>query len=1073
MATESSTRLSLLLLGPYRATVGDEPLAESRTKKIEALLAYLAVNGEQAYRRETLVGMFFPDMVDEAARTNLRQTLARLRQAIRDRDANPPFLLITRESVQFNLASEHFVDVTSFEQLQGGCPHHHGRRNALCLECMAGAQQALDLYRGPLMDGFFLEDSVVFDEWLQPVRERLREIALALAAQLGDFYERRGEYAAAEAAARRQLEMEPWREEAHLQLMRVLAYQGRRGDALRQYDRLAELLETDLGLEPMPATEQLRRQIVLATEVRSHNLPPRDHSFVGRTAELALINEHLVNPERRLISLVGPGGSGKTALAIEAGWTASSNYLGPFIHGVFMISLAGVRAPSASDSGAASGYDPLLTAVADGLGFRPTVDPDSELVNYLGDRRLLLILDNVEQLMGAARKLVSALLRGAPSLQILATSRTRLNLAEEWLVEVGGLPVPGLPVPGLPVPGPPIKGQLPAATAEAAFNGDAPSLFVRRAARLMPEIHSEEGLRRCPEETIIRICQLVQGLPLGVELAASWVRLLSCGEIAVELEKNLDFLRSSAADLEERHRSLRAVFDYSWALLEDPDRKIFGRLAVFSGSFDRSAAETVTGATMHNLARLVDYSLLQRRDAGAQKSQRFEILESLRHFAAEKQQATAEGLDPLNERYSAYHLNFLALRLVDLRSKLQQSTLNEIAQEIDNIRAAWRLAVEQVDIAGLAAAHEALALFYYMRSWFAEGESQFKLAFDGLAGQPHDEQRQRLRAQLLAWYGWFVTLRGQVPFGRQHLNEAVSMLREQDAMGALAGALPYLAIATSTSGDIESAERLAREALQLSEQLGNQVIEAVSANVLSQVLYLHGDYEQAREYGQRSLALERDCGNYWSMAFSLVNLGRAAFASADYGHASTHYQEAIEIRESLGDARGKALGLLYLGDAALAKEDLGQARPAYQESLTIFREIGSRQGSAEALNRLAGIARLEKRLAHALRDYAEALELALEARVARPMLQALLGLAAILADELPQKSWMAARIVAAHPATGESDHRVAVDLVTQLQSEAGSQPAETMEPEAAMTLLNEVAEEILQLARNRPASLTR
>lgn len=1047
--TPSQLRLSLYLLGPYRATIGGEPVPESRAKKIEALLALLALDGGQPLRRENLVGLLFPDMPDEPARTNLRQSLTRLRRAIRDQEADPPFLMITRESVHFNLASDHFVDVIAFEQLERGCPNHRGQRDGRCGECMSRAQKALDLYRQPFLDGFFLEDSAAFDEWVLSQRERYQEAALSLASQLADHYESRGDYAAAEGIARRQVQIEPWREEAHRQLMRVLAYQGRRGDALRQYERLSQLLAAELGLEPARATEQLRRQIASATDERRNNLPLRDHSFVGRSEELAAIHEHLVDPNRRLVSLVGPGGSGKTALAIETGWQATSMHLGPFIHGVFVVPLAGIERPEDKDDEDGSAYVPLVAAVAEALAFSPTTDAAQALIDYLDDKQLLLILDNAEHLIDSVRELSLALMRGAPTLQILITSRTRLNLVDEWLVEVGGLPVPELSIP----------------EPESHAADDAPQLFIQRAQRLMPKIGSSSGDSPCPRPAIIRICRLVQGLPLGVELAASWVRLLSCQEIAAELEKNLDFLHSSSTSVEARHQSLRAVFEYSWDLLNESNRQIFGRLAVFSGAFDWRAAQSVAGATVQSLANLVDYSLLQRRAPTSGNVQRYEILESLRHFAAEKHMAAEKTADRLSERHSAYYLGFLAARLVELRGERQQAAVREIAQEIGNIRAAWRSAVERSELAGLAGAHESLAMFYYMRSWFEEGESNFALASNALASGPAEPGREVLRARLMAWHGWFCTLRGQVSEGHQVLREATVELRRHQESAALASMLPYLAVATSAAGDNSTAEQLAREALQLGRQRGDSYVQSVASNVLSQILYLQGEYEQAREFGQKSLALQRESGNYWSMAFSLVNLGRAAYAAADYWQASTHYREAIEIRERMGDARGKALGLLYLGDADLAEGNLESAGQAYQESLAIFQDIGSRSGSAEALARLGRIAQQEQERRQARRYFAEALSLARTGQAVRPMLDALWGLAQLLADQAPEEALAAAYVVANHPAAGEEIRRQASEVAAQLAGESGLETPDEVEPQQALEMLDEVAGQLLSAAQ--------
>lgn len=1015
---------------------------ESRSKRNEALLAYLALEADVSHRRENLVGLLFPELPDEQARTNLRQTLTRLRRAIRDREARPPFLLVTRESTQFNAASDHFVDVLAFQELAHGCPAHSGRPDNRCRECMRLAQEALDLYRGPFLDGFFLEDSAAFDDWLLSQRERLRQTALAIAARLVEYYERRGDYPAAELVARRQVELEPWQEEAHRSLIRLLAYQGRRGEALRQHERLVKLLDDELGVEPMPATEKLRRQIVAAGDIRRHNLPQRDEGFVGRASELATIREHLANPKRRLVSLIGTGGCGKTALALESGWQAAELYFGPFMHGVFLVPLVGISTPTEGEEAVGTGYNPLATTVAEALDFRFGRDPQREVLNYLSDKELLLILDNAEHLIDATRDFVLALLRDTSTPKIVVTSRMRLNLTDEWLVEISGLPVPDTSTVGEPL-----------------LSADAPQLFIQRAHRLVPEISTADSPSPCPGETIVHICRLVQGLPLGVELAASWVRHLSCQEIATELENSLDFLRSSAHDKPVRHQSLRAVFDYSWQLLADPEREVLRRLSVFSGSFDRLAAQAVTGATIHNLAKLADHSLLQRRTVESASGQRFELLESLRQFAAEKLNDSSGETDHLSARYRRYYLDYLARRLEDLRGERQQSAVWEIALDAANIRTAWRLACEQGDVMALSRAQQPLSLFYYMRSWFSEAEASFALAVRHLAQRPLELDSEILQARLLAWQGWFGYLRGRVEEGRQMIGQAVGVLRQRDATVALGEILPYLAVATSATGDYVTAEQLAVEAQQSCRQHGDQNGLAISANVLSQICYQQGDYERARRFGQESLALLRESGNSWSMAFSLTNLGRASYAAAEFDQASAYYREAIDIRQSLGDARGTALGLLYLGDATLADGHQAPAQQAWQRSLDIFRDIGSRSGAAEALVRLGHFARETGDVIQARRDFEEALTLARKGQVIRPILDALRGLAQLEAGERPEQALLAACLVAGHPATSETSRSAARNLIAQLGQENGDQ---ALAPEEAASQLEDVADLLLR-----------
>lgn len=918
------THLALHFLGPLKATVDAEPIAASRAKKIEALLAYLAVESGRPHRRETLVGLLFPDMPDDQARTNLRQTLSRLRRTIRDKDAEPPFLIVTREDAQFNRASDYFLDIEAFETGLQGCDEHRRQRSNRCLACMQGVQEAINQYRGPFLDGFYLEESLAFDDWLLAHRERLGRLALDALTELVQFHERRGDYASAEQAARRQIGIEPWREEPHRQLMRLLAYQGRRSAALHQYAQLRETLWNELGVEPSPQTAALREQIASLSDGRPHNLPPRDPAFVGRAEEIGLVHQRLAAPECRLLTLVGSGGSGKTALASEVGWRVALEHVGPFPQGAYFVPLAGVSAAGSDESG----LNPVVTAAAEALGFtfsgsRP---PREQLADYLQDKSLLLIFDNFEHLIASERDVVRWLLSRTNALQILVTSRERLNVAEEWTVSVGGLPV----------------------------SDQATQLFVQRARRVVAGFALGEADHQCTETAVAAICRLIHGLPLGIELAASWVRMLSCPEIAQEIQHSVDFLQTSLHDAPPRHQSLRAVFDYSWNLLNTGDRRVLRQLAVFRGPFDRDAAQTVTQASLPALTALVDRSLLQRRDGpgGVQ----YELLEVVRQYAAEKLAEAGTEETAVRTRHAHHYLGWLRTRAPALRSLEQQVALTELVQRIENLRTAWAWTVRQGDAAALDDGLDALSQLYYMRSWFPEGTHVFEQAAQRLAGQHAVPTTAALWPRLIVQQGWFTFLEGRTQAGRDLLEQGLERLRAAGDAPALAQALNYLAVATYTLGDPVAAQAPAQEALAISEAAGDRAGTAVANNVLSQIAYLRGDYAAARRHSEASLTLEQATGNRWSMGFSLTNLGRAAYAQGDYAAAESRFREGLAIREALEDRRGQALCWRYLGDTAVAQDDLSAAAAAYARSRAFFRDIGSQASVAAVSVRLGRVA---------------------------------------------------------------------------------------------------------------------
>ena len=919
--------LALHVLGGFHATIDQTPIPKSRAKRIEALLIFLAVEARRSHRREVLTGLLFPDAPEDAARTNLRQTLTRLRRAIQDDAAEPPFLLITRESTQFNSDSSHMLDVVQFQAGLAGCEQHPGQRSGACVDCMNLAAAAVSLYQGPFLDGFFLEDSAAFDEWAAGVRQQLQQQALAALAELALFHERRGEYDSAAQFARQQLAIEPWLEEAQQQLMRALTNLGQRTEALAAYEAFCQTLDEELGVTPLPETAALADQIRDAGAERPYQLPPREQNLVGRRDELGRLASQLANPTQRLHTIVGPGGVGKTRLALEAAWLVATSHLGPFNQGVFFVPLASVAAVEVE----MAGFNPLVTAVAEALGytFAGSAEPQAQLLGYLQDKHLLLVLDNLEHLMAPGRALILALLQKAPRLNLLVTSRERLNLAEEQVLALGGLPT---------------------ASDDAALS-PAMALFVQRAQQVEPRFAlAAEG--DWAETAVAQICQLLDGLPLAIELAAAWVRLLSCPEILAELRQNVDSLSATAVDLPQRQRSLRAVFDYSWQLLTPDEQQTLAQLAIFQAGFDRQAAAQVAQARLPQLSALLDKSFLRRQmgdggDMVTRATSRYEMLTVVRQFASEHLADEAA----LRERYGRYFLALVADQEAALQGSQQRTALALMNQEMENIRQAWRFAVMQGESEAINQATAALSLYLYMRSWFREGLELFGQATDRLAGQASPQ----LVAKLQARQGWFAFLSGQPDQALDLLSRALASLPPDGEPEALTYALNFLAVVNSSLGDFATAEALCAQALASATATNQRYSQAISHNILSQVAYQQGAYAQAQTASQTSLKLEQALGNRWSMGFSLVNLGRVAYALGDYATAQARYEESLAIRREMQDARGQGLCQLYLGDTAVASQNYAEAAVQFQRSLAIFSQIGDQPTVEKLYERLAAL----------------------------------------------------------------------------------------------------------------------
>jgi predicted ATPase/DNA-binding CsgD family transcriptional regulator len=705
-----------------------------------------------------------------------------------------------------------------------------------------------------------------------------------------------------------------------------------------------------------------------APERALHNLPAALTPFVGRDAECEQLIARLRQPSSRLLTITGAGGVGKTRLALRAAQALipGSGVETPFVHGVFVAPLATLGENQTPDE--------LLAATlvgALGIALAGSEPPAAQVIEYLREKAMLLLIDNLEHVPSGVA-FVARLLQASPALTIVVTSRQRLGMRGEQVIELAGLAFPG---PGQP-----------AALATLA-SYDAIELFTQSAQALQPDFTF--GAETAPAVT--RICQLVEGLPLGIELAAAWIRVLSCDEIAQEIGRNLDFLSGAMQDLPARQRSLRAVFDYSWHLLSPPEQQALRQLAVFSGSFTREAAtavlraepkdlneETQPSALLTLLAALVDKSLVRR--TASEGLPRYEILELLRQYLAEHLARAGEA-DAAAARHSAYYAAWMARRTNDLRGEEQGAALSAIGGEIEQIRAAWRYAVANADSSALGNAADSLFHFYDMRSWFHEAAAAFGAASQALAGSQIAAD-QLVYGRLLARQAWFTFYLGRQAEAKALFEQSLAILRQLGARADLVFTLNYLGAVCSYLGDYAQTRALCRESLAIAEPLGDDYGRAIACNILGQTAYECGDYTEAQAWSQRSLALEQQIGNRWSMAFSLNNLGKVAYALGEYSEARRFFEQSLQTRADLGDTRGVALSYNRLGDAAMALGSPAEAGQRYAQSLALLREIGNQWGMAESLINLGQLASTQSRDAAAICLLQEALRLALGTQAA-------------------------------------------------------------------------------------------
>lgn len=986
LANVNSKKLRLHLLGPPSVYIGEEPVAGFVSNKAAALLFFLAATGE-SYTREMLAGLLWGESTEEKARKNLRDVLFNLRPLVGD------YLEISRQTIKLNLNTYYEIDVVRFTEILKELGNLKERN--LSPASMILLREAVDLYRGDFLDGFHVSQAPDFEAWVLDERGQLHQTAVQSLHVLTEYLTHQGNTALGIKYASRLLALEPWREETHRQLMHLLVWSGQRSAALAQYETCRRLLKENLKVEPEPETRQLyesilRGDVILAQSIwssgnvipfrtKSHNLPAQLTRFVGREADLAEIMARLQDPDCRLVTVVGPGGVGKTRLALEAVrmLLPANEAATSFPDGIYLVRLAAVEPIELNRNVAATAhFNPIAAAIADALQLtiRDPEAPTSRIQNYLREKEMLLVMDNFEHLAAAVGYL-TALLAAAPGLKILVTSRSRLNVRGEQVYLLEGMP---FPTEGADV---------------LSWQGYSSVQFFLQTAR---SVDASFDLSAEEETAVVRICQLVNGLPLGIELAASWVRVLSCTSIVQELEQNLRFLSATMQDVPERHRSLWAVFTYSWNMLSPEEQEALRQLSVFRGGFTREAAEVVVGASLPVLIKLIDHSFV-RRVAGSRGKQRFEILEVLRLYAATHlQQNPSEGLATYG-RHQDYFITFLQQAENRLQGEEQRLALEEIGEEMENVRAAWRWALVQQN--GEAIKHGLMSLFDYydIRSRFQEGQDALQRTAEMVqASQPDSEERQLLWGRLLARQGWFTFHIGRYAEAQQLLQQSVELIRPLNSPPDLVFCLNYQGAVYYHLGDNKRAEALCQEALALSQDSDYQVGMGIALNILSQIAFRAGDYETAQAHSEQSLEIVTRLGNPWSRAFSLSNLAQVAFAREAYEQARHLNHTILEIREEMGDVRGIAMCLEMLARTAVVQNQLSDAITLYQRSLYLYREIGNQRGMISTLAGLGRLALQQEAYDRACAHFADALQRAFQLKNVPDLLAIAAGLVAAL-----------------------------------------------------------------------------
>lgn len=891
------------------------------SRKAQALLAYLVVE-QRPVSRMALLGMFWPDMPEDRGRANLSWTLNRLNALL------PGLISAERSSVRFLPAETTVLDCMVF------------RQHAARAEPLAWAL-AVEQYRGPLLDGLQLTGCADFEHWLLIERERFEQQVIDLLARLAEWHAgNRAPEAAAEALGRL-LALDPLREDAHRQRMWVLALAGQRAAALAQYERCREILRAELGAEPALATVAMAEQIRSGRDIAPRPtgaerprqmLPhPPPAALIGRRAELQSLARLLDTPGVRLVTIAGLGGIGKTSLAL-----AYAEHVAPRFHdGTRVVALAALDAAAL-----------LPAAIAESLGYdlHNHPSPHRVLLDLLRDAELLLVLDNMEHLPAAADLLADILVE-APGVKLLLTSQERLGLREERVFDLGGLGLPAEP------------------SAAAVLASESGQLFVHHASRVLASF-AVDGEN---EASVAQICTMLGGHPLAIELAASWVRSLSCDEIAQEIAAGMDFLSTTMRDLPARHRSVRSVFAYSWDRLSEDERRAFALLSVFPSDFSSHAARALLGVLTFGLdmpaserrlrnliAALVDRSLVVRLRGG-----RYTLHGLLRSFAAEKLGAGDMAL--ARSRHWAYFGELLCAREAALRGADVQGGLATLTAEFANIRAGWLWAIHHPDSLMLRAA-ESLLLFYDTAGRFRDGAELFAETAAQLERMERPADRVPLlgRARtrqglLLIWLGGYADAQRCFEQGLRLANTFGD--RREQAL-ALAG----LAFAQRWLGHLSDAERLGRDALALARDLGDRWLIATALQYLALICRDLGVFAEARAYAQECRALFHSFGYRRGVGFALTVLGLVEYDTGSYAEAERMFHEGYGLCAAVGDPMGTVIAEHYLGVLALSQGRFAEARQRLGRALAESRRLGYQWGGIRAQIQLGVLARAESRL---------------------------------------------------------------------------------------------------------------
>lgn len=626
-----------------------------------------------------------------------------------------------------------------------------------------------------------------------------------------------------------------------------------------------------------------------------HNLPAETTPFVGRERELSILSEMLADPKQSLVSVIAPGGTGKSHLALELG----RRMVKEFPDGVYFVELAPVKES-----------ENIVPAVAEAAGYQFQQNgrgQKQQMLDYLANKEMLLIMDNYEHLLDGGAAIVSEMLHAAPGLKVLATSRYRLHLPEETLFTLHGL-------------------SLPATSSEDAIHGAAVELFRQSARRARPDFEiTSENLTH-----VIQICRLVHGMPLGILLAAAWVSVLSAAEIVDEIRQGLDILEAEGSELPERQRSVRAVFDQAWGMMDTSEQNVFVNTSVFRGGFTREAGQRVANTGLRQLQSLVNKALLER----SARDGRYVVHELLRQYGEEKLQQSGHERQ-VRDEHCGYYLTYLARQADRLKGSEQSPTLNQIDVEFENIREAWENAVNNQAYDLVGSALEAMYLFCFLRSRLEDGKALFEKARRGLA--PHAAETPH-PVWLALGIRFYDTSDSQLV--KEHIQTSLTRARDRgDEMEAAYCLNSLGTIAHYVDQNPPQAIAYYEACATIYRRLGQRYYLAQTLSKLGEAHQLIGQTELTLQYVNEAYELQRQIGDYIGESETLRALSMTASQLGNYDEMEDLQENALAIQLQTNYIVGQATSNMYLGSFKAMRGQLEEARIQVQLGLDQALEI--------------------------------------------------------------------------------------------------------------------------------------